>query len=1127
MGIQVYDPGGKIAAAARPRYSGPQQPPSTVRPAGSIYERSLRAGSGAPTAAPAATKAPKEKQGLAQKFFNSPLGKPLGVVLNNPLVKAGLQPLDVLGVPGRAMLGMLEQDIDFLKAGKSADFGKLYNRINPLYAFHGENADDMVSGGQIVQQLGGTDNQYLDALAGFGLDVGLDPLTYAGGAGVVDKGLDALRSGTRLAQAVEAGSRTARVAEEASVGARAATAAADVAEAATPFLDDATRTAEVATKARRGHRGSLTGRQTRYGRIQEAENLIQRADPQVLDELYGGTNVAQEALEEVMRRSGRGLGAGSKTLSPAAQELVETALNIKPPAIRWHVPFTKGFHAVPGTRGVAEGLANTMGKARLGVNSSRLGGAIADISSPLDVEAAQQVLRQGERADPEQFSKATTAYRAFEEARPIAGEYLNEGQRAIRGQRRNILRDIKEAAGNANFIRRAEQKFDEAGNLLPKTRVNQLFDFFREDMARKHGVTIPNLGSDTLNYIPHVLLPDAAAKLGRGDAAFVQKFLDTFGIEGQDLVKESGRMRKRSMLPDAEITLPDGRVVNTGSATIDEINSLGLGKLLEDNPIRLLEDYVQIVSEDVGRRAGRANLIAEGNKHISYAADMGSHQAQEAAMEQMFARARVAGQTAPQWADGVADHLVQGIADGSVVNFMDQAIDEFKRLASSTTVLDPDVLNMMTNLKKQIRNPNMLERAFRKATNYFKTYATLSPGFHVRNALSAIFMNTADGVPLRTTYRGFDLWQNFDSAIRKVDTEGMELADQVATEMAAAEEFLKTVSKAERDALTATWGSGAGGRFAEAGVAEGASIKSRVGSKLLENALTRKTQDIGSWVEGGARTGMALDTVEAGGSIQEAMRRITRVHFDYSQTSRLDDAAKGIFPFWSFMSRNLPLQIMQQWSRPAVYSTHEHLMENLADPTALTEAGIAPEDVPEYIKQGKGVPLGLPGPFNWFEPELPHTRLAEDVERYGNIAQNPAGALSNVNPLITAPIEYTMKGDLFTGQKFGPEDLEQVSNPAELIASLPAWVAGQLEMGTDGKLYVKQEALNAVYSVDPTLSRVARVSGGTRGWETLARWFGAPVRNITPEQVASTQAGQYYDARDEAKKAQTLAGLGG
>ena len=39
-------------------------------------------------------------------------------------------------------------------------------------------------------------------------------------------------------------------------------------------------------------------------------------------------------------------------------------------------------------------------------------------------------------------------------------------------------------------------------------------------------------------------------------------------------------------------------------------------------------------------------------------------------------------------------------------------------------------------------------RTFNAFTNLFKTYATLSPGFHVRNALSAIFMNTSDGVPL-------------------------------------------------------------------------------------------------------------------------------------------------------------------------------------------------------------------------------------------------------------------------------------------------------------------------------------------------------------------------------------------
>ena len=1171
MGVQFYDPGGRIAASARPRVipsrQQPQQAapakPSTVTRSGTFDEWALRRATGAPEA-PVPTP-PKEEKGLGESFFESTVGKGLGVVLNNPVVKAALQPLDVIGVPGRAALGLLEADINYFKTGNATSPGELYNRINPLHFIHGENAEDMVSGGQIVQQLGGTGNRWGDAAAGFALDVGLDPSTYAGGAGVVDKGLDAFRSGTRLATAIER--KGALAAEEAAAAAARGSrfvAGAEGIEDVAGAVSDAVGPLEHAhlptnPMAGRGSRASLTGRQARQSRVQQAAHLLRSADADAIDELYGGSQLVKEAQEELMRLSGRGLGAGSGRISPGAQELLDTALNIKPPAIRWHVPFTKISGEVPGTQRVARGLANTVGDVRMALNNSKFGSMLADVSSPLDVEAAAAVMRKGENAAPDEFQHATSVYRAFEKSRPVAGEYLNEGQRVIRGQRRNMLDDIKEAGGDAAYIRRAELGFDEFGKALPDTRLNKLFKYFGNQMAEKHGVSIPKLSSGRLKYVPHVFTPEFLRHVESGGRQAVEQLVERWGITGQDLVGESGRLKRRAMMPEFEVTMADGTVKNTAEMSIDELNTLVdvpgyTGKIVQDNPIKLVEDYVQAVSEDVGRRAGRADMIAEGNPFFRYADDMSETQANEAAMEQVYARARTTpgGEQPASWgkaqkevmeaeAAGIplaaqadprfTERIIDGIANRDIEDFVQSALDEFKRVGNSTTMVHPAVDDMFRNLKKHIRNPKAFEQAFRKATNYFKTYATLSPGFHVRNALSAIFMNAADGVALRTTARGFGLWQEFEGALKKATDlldEGATVGERINAEMRAAEAFLQSTSKTNRQALQAVWGSGAGGRFAEAGVAEGSSVSSRLGSKLLENYLTRTTQNIGARVEGGARTGMALDTIESGGSVQDAMSRITRVHFDYSQTSRLDDSMKGIVPFWSFVSRNMPLQVMQQWSRPAAYSTYQHFMENIADPSAIEELG-GEESIPEYIRQGKGVPLNL-GPFNWFEPDLPQTRLNEDVERFGNVLKNPAGALSNVNPLITAPIEYGTHSDLFTGQRFGPEDYEQISNPIELLAVLPAAVAGQLEVGTDGKLYVKSEAMQMLYAVDPTLSRATRLgSGASQGkpWEMPARWFGAPVRQITPEQIESAEAGAYYDELDARKKQDVLAGLGG
>jgi len=43
---------------------------------------------------------------------------------------------------------------------------------------------------------------------------------------------------------------------------------------------------------------------------------------------------------------------------------------------------------------------------------------------------------------------------------------------------------------------------------------------------------------------------------------------------------------------------------------------------------------------------------------------------------------------------------------------------------------------------------------------------------------------------------------------------------------------------------------------------------------------------------------------------------VNRYHFDYSDLSKFDEKAKQIVPFWIWSTRNIPLQVANQWSRP-------------------------------------------------------------------------------------------------------------------------------------------------------------------------------------------------------------------
>ena len=370
-------------------------------------------------------------------------------------------------------------------------------------------------------------------------------------------------------------------------------------------------------------------------------------------------------------------------------------------------------------------------------------------------------------------------------------------------------------------------------------------------------------------------------------------------------------------------------------------------------------------------------------------------------------------------------------------------------------------------------------------------------------------MNAADAVPFKTSMRGMAEWKKFISAIGDSD------------DLNAGLDYLRKLEETQpmvRQAFDAVFGSGAGGRFTESGVAEGVHSGRRFADWWLENRATRASQDLGATVEGSIRMGMALDTLEKGGSIAEATARITRIHFDYSQTSRFDEKAKRFAPFWSFFSRNIPMQVMQMWGRPGAYLRYEHFRDNFADPEAI--AGLD-GPVPGYIEDGRGIPMSL-GPFNWFEPDLPHTRVYEDVERLGNASENPLGMLSNVTPVISAPMEYMFGKDAFTGQEIGKDDFSPMNwlDASNYAALLPALATGNLRWGAGGP-WINDRVTNAITSIDPNIARAERLtgqgnSGSDRLLEAWVRTFGGPVRTITDNQAQGAEFGDRLEAERQA-----------
>ena len=452
--------------------------------------------------------------------------------------------------------------------------------------------------------------------------------------------------------------------------------------------------------------------------------------------------------------------------------------------------------------------------------------------------------------------------------------------------------------------------------------------------------------------------------------------------------------------------------------------------------------------------------------------------------------------------------------------------EEWTLTPEGDILMSREFMKMNEYLNEIAKTPGAVGRLMTSYTNFFKTYATLSPGFHIRNAISATFMNAVDGVPVKTQTEAIALWKSYMDAAK----EGK------------AGDFMVNLRKTKpryAEAFEAVFGTGAGGRFTEAGFAESTAInRTKAKEAVYRNWATRKSQSWGSNVEGSVRLGMALDSVVYNKtSVEQAIDRISRIHFDYSQVSKFDEQAKKLIPFWTFMSRNLPMQITEMWTKPKGYAIYNSFVRNFAtEPDA---------DTPEYMLEqgawntGFKTPDWIPGMGEGMDvmmlPDLPHTRVTADVENLGNVAglSDLGGLASSFNPALTVPIEYATGTNLFTGQQFGPDDYRKASGPLDM-AMLPLMkLLGQTDQRGDG-IYYQEKGVDALRSLNPIQDRLTRIVPGSTGssgdpdrqLESLLRFLGFPIRTLSEQQKQNTRQSRYYDKLDEAQLERVLSGGG-
>jgi hypothetical protein len=280
--------------------------------------------------------------------------------------------------------------------------------------------------------------------------------------------------------------------------------------------------------------------------------------------------------------------------------------------------------------------------------------------------------------------------------------------------------------------------------------------------------------------------------------------------------------------------------------------------------------------------------------------------------------------------------------------------------------------------------------------------------------------------------------------------------------------------------------------------------------KIINNKVTRAFGKANTFVEDSVRLPMALDTLRNGGSYDDAVYRISRYHFDYSDLSALDETTKRYFvPFWVWTTRNIPLQMTEQLLRPSTYSVYEQIRqrhpvsEDIMMPKWLAEVG----------------PIGLGG-NTVLAPDLPQNRLASTAAGL----LDPKRLIGQANPLIKVPIELLADKQLAMDIPF-TDKFNEARGVDSLIANLGA-IGGIDAFGrrnADGEVEVNPRVSYAIASLLPPLGQAQRLSGGVLGGkDTYAErantsrlsWLGVPVREVGTRQQRGEAINRQFQIKD-------------
>lgn len=325
-------------------------------------------------------------------------------------------------------------------------------------------------------------------------------------------------------------------------------------------------------------------------------------------------------------------------------------------------------------------------------------------------------------------------------------------------------------------------------------------------------------------------------------------------------------------------------------------------------------------------------------------------------------------------------------------------------------MVQEDVANFLINWNK-ISRPggelNDLVRLWDLSMRIFKTSATATPGFHVRNFLGSIWNNWVMGAKNPQDYVNA-AHMVLGGRARRLEP-NREALNRVQVDLPdgrtiSGEEVLRLAQ--QYDLLHAGW-------MGDLGMLTVDEIGKRSGFRKAIRLGHFK--EFGEATEDVARLAGFMDQLRKTGDPYASALNVKKHLFDYSELSNFEKTfMRRLIPFYTWMRKNVPLQLEALITRPGMYTGLAHAQEEGA---ALS--GIDLDEMPDWLANSAMIPLGETG--EGFTRYLNQFALpANDIFELLRGMQNPQEFLRYIGqqtaPHVRMFAEYPLNKQFFTGE---------------------------------------------------------------------------------------------------------------